>query len=135
MQPSWRKHDIDRRFLLVSALRVEDAQRTAADLAKPIDLVVTSPTDVAREAAASVVRNRWVFTVEEPLLAPRESHEAGADVVARLAGALRSVRAHESNVSLVVCDTLDVLGASVFVLDDEGVMHVADALEAFAPVS
>jgi hypothetical protein len=45
------------------------------------------------------------------------------------------VRAYESNVSLVVCDRLDVLGASVFVLDDEGVNHVADALEELSPVS
>jgi hypothetical protein len=135
MQPSWRKHDINRRFVLTSAQRPEDARRAAANLARPIDLAMRSPTQAAREAAASIVGDRSVFTVEEPLLAPRESHETGADVVARLAGALRSVRAYESNVSLVVCDRLDVLGASVFVLDDEGVNHVADALEELSPVS
>jgi hypothetical protein len=32
-------------------------------------------------------------------------------------------------VSLVMCDTLDLLGGSTFVLDAKGLMHVADALD------
>jgi hypothetical protein len=32
-------------------------------------------------------------------------------------------------VSLVMCDTLDLLGGSTFVLDEMGLMHLADALE------
>lgn len=50
-------------------------------------------------------------------------------MLARFAQALRSVRACESSVSLVMCDTLDLLGGRTFVLDEKGLKHVADALE------
>jgi hypothetical protein len=129
MEASWRENGINRRFLLASALRPEEARRSAAELADPIDLVVTSPTERARQAAASAVGDRWVFTLEEPLLAPRVSGESAGDVLARFARALRGVRAQESSVSLVMCDTLDLLGGSLFVLDEKGLMHVADALD------
>jgi hypothetical protein len=129
MEASWRENGSDRRFLLASALRPEEARRSAAELPEPIDLVVTSPTELARQAAASVLGDRWVFTLEEPLLAPRASGESGGDVLARFAQALRGVRARESSVSLVMCDTLDLLGASMFVLDEKGLTHVADALD------
>jgi hypothetical protein len=129
MEASWGENARDRRFLLASALRPEEARRTAAELAAPIDLVVTSPTELAQQAAAEAVGNRWVFTLKEPLLAPRVSGESGGDVLARFAQALRGVRACESSVSLVMCDTLDLLGGSTFVLDEKGLMHVADALD------
>ena len=129
MEATWRAHRNDRRFVLASALRPEDAKRTAAELPAPIDLVVTSPTELARQAAASAVGNRWVFTLEEPLLAPRASGESGGDVLGRFAQALRVVRACVSRVALVMCDTLDLLGGSIFVLDEEGLMHVADSLD------
>ena len=57
------------------------------------------------------------------------SGESGGDVLARFAQALRGVRASRSSVSLVMCDTLDLLGGSLFVLDEKGLMHVADALD------
>jgi broad specificity phosphatase PhoE len=129
MEASRRGNESDRRFLLASAHRPEDARRTAAELREPIDLVVTSPTERARQAAATAVGDRWVFTLEEPLLAPRAPAESGGDVLARFAQALRGVRAYESSVSLVMCDTLDLLGGSTFVLDEKGLMHVADALD------
>jgi hypothetical protein len=129
MEASSREHGNDRRFVLASALRPEDAGRAAAELPEPIDLVVTSPTELAQQAAARAVGDRWVFTLEEPLLAPRASGESGGDVLARFAQSLRGVRARESSVSLVMCDALDLLGASTFVLDESGLMHVADALD------
>ena len=129
MEASSRENGSDRRFVLASAVRPEDARRTAAELPEPIDLVVTSPTELAQQAAASVVGDRWVFTLKEPLLAPRASGESGGDVLARFAQALRGVHARESRVSLVMCDTLDLLGGSTFVLDEKGLMHVADALD------
>jgi hypothetical protein len=106
MEASRRGNGSERRFLLASAHRPEDARRSAAELPEPIDLVVTSPTELARQAAATAVGDRWVFTLEEPLLAPRASAE-----------------------SVVMCDTLDLLGGSVFVLDEKGLTHVADALD------
>lgn len=129
MAASSRMNGSDRRFVLASAVRPEDARRTAAELPEPIDLVVTSPTELAQQAAASAAGNRWVFTLEEPLLAPRASGESGGDVLARFAQALRGVCARESRVSLVMCDTLDLLGGSTFVFDEKGLMHVADALD------
>lgn len=134
MEASWRENGSNRRFLLASALRPEEAMRSAAELPEPIDLVVTSPTERAREAAASAVGDRWVFTLEEPLLAPRVSGESAGDVLARFAQALRSVRACKSSVSLVMCDTLDLLGGSLFVLDEMGLMHIADALDQLPPL-
>jgi hypothetical protein len=125
MEASRRGNGSDRRFLLASAHRPEDARQIAAELPEPIDLVVTSPTELARQAAASTVGERWALTLEEPPLAPRASGESGGDVLAHFAH--RGVRARESSVSLVMCDTLDLLGGSVFVLDEKGLMHVADA--------
>ena len=129
MEASWPENGGDRRFILASALSPEEARLSAAELPKPIDLVVTSPTERARQAVATTVGDRWVFTLEEPLLAPRVSGESGADVLGRFAQALRGVRASVSTVSLVMCDTLDLLSGSTFVLDEEGLMRLADALD------
>jgi hypothetical protein len=96
---------------------------------------VTSPTERAREAAAVAVGGRWVFTVDEPLLAPRAREESGGDVLNRLAQALRGLHAFEAKAPLVVLDGLDVLGAAVFRLDEEGVMRYADDLERLVPLS
>jgi hypothetical protein len=129
-----RKEGIDRRFLLASARAAESAARTAAESPEPIDLVVTSPTALARQAVTVAVGGRWVFTVEEPLLAPRVPGESGGDVIARVAQALRGVRAYDSSATLVICDSLDILGASVFVLDEDGLARAADRLEALLPL-
>ena len=53
-----------------AALRPEERGGAPPSSRDPIDLVVTSPTDHARQAAAGAVGDRWVFTLEEPLLAP-----------------------------------------------------------------
>jgi hypothetical protein len=121
-------------FLLASALQPQAAARAAAELARPIDLVVTSPSPLAREAAAIAVGGRWVFTVDEPLLAPRAPAETGGDVIGRLAQALRGLRAFDAEAPLVIIDGLDVLGAGVFLLDEEGVMRCADDLERLLPL-
>jgi len=123
-----------RTFVLASALKPQAAARAAAAAPTPIDLVVVSPTALAREAAAIAVGGRWVFTVEEPLLAPRAAAETGADVIARLARALRGLAAYDARAPLVVVDALDVLGAGVFVLDEQGVARAADDLERLLPV-
>jgi hypothetical protein len=131
-QPGARGGDsvqMNRTFLLASALKPHAAARAAADAPDQIDLVVTSPSSVAREAAAIAVGGRWVFTIDEPLLAPRAPGESGADVLARLARALRLVTAFDAKAPLIVCDGLDVLGAGVFTLDERGAMRTADDLE------
>lgn len=129
-----RKEGIDRRFLLASARAAESAARTAAEAPEPIDLAVTSPTALARQAVPVAVGGRWVLTVEEPLLAPRAPGESGDDVIARIAQALRGVSAYDASAPLVIFDSLDILGASVFVLDEHGLGRAADRLEALLPL-
>jgi hypothetical protein len=128
-----RKEGVDRRFLLASARAADSAERTAAEAPEPIDLVVTSPTVLARQALPDAVGGRWVFTVEEPLLAPLVPGESGDDVIARVAQALRGVSAYDASAPLVIFDSLDILGASVFVLDEDGLARAADRLEALLP--
>ena len=125
---------MDRLFLLASALQAQAAARVAAELPASIDLVVTSPSTLAREAAAIIVEGRWVFTVDMPLLARRAPGESGDDVLRRLAQALRGLHAFEAKAPLVVLDALDILGAGVFTLDEEGVTRAADALEGLLPL-
>jgi broad specificity phosphatase PhoE len=129
-----RKEGIDRRFLLASARAAESAARIAAEAPEPIDLVVVSPTELARESVPVAVGDRWVFTIEEPLLAPRVPGESGDDVIARVAQALRGVRAYDAGAPLVIFDSLVILGASVFVLDEHALARTADRLEALLPL-
>ncbi len=123
-----------RTFILASALKPEAAARAVGESPQPIDLVVVSPTALAREAAGFAVGGRWVDTVEEHLLAPRAPHESGNDVVARLACVLRSLGAFKAEAPLVVCDGLDILGSGVFALDEEGAVRLADDLERLLPL-
>lgn len=126
-----RRHEktIGRTFLLASALKPQTAARAAAEAAFPPDVVVRSPSALAREAAAIAVGGRWVLTIDEPLLAPRAPGESGGDVLGRLARVLRGLQAVDGHAPLVVCDRLDILGAGVFALDEEGLMRWADDLD------
>jgi hypothetical protein len=87
------------------------------------------PSALAPEAAAIAVGGRWVFTIDEPLLAPRAPGESGGDVLGRLARVLRGLQAVDGRAPLVVCDRLDILGAGVFALDEKGLMRCADDLD------
>jgi hypothetical protein len=51
-----------------------------------------------------------------------------------VAQALRGVRAYDASAPLVIFDSLDILGASVFVLDEDGLAQAADRLEALLPL-
>ena len=95
-----------RTFLLASALKPQTAARAAAEAAYPPDVVVRSPSALAR--------------------APGES---GGDVLGRLARVLRGLQAVDGRAPLVVCDRLDILGAGVFALDEKGLMRCADDLD------
>jgi hypothetical protein len=123
-----------RTYILASALHPHAAARAVADRPQRTDLVVTSPSALAREAATFAVQGRFVSTVEEPLLAPRAAAESGADVLGRIARALRGMRAFDAEAPLVVLETLEVLGAGVFLLDEEGLLRAADVLERMLPV-
>ena len=123
-----------RTFLFVSSFNPEAARRAVLASPLEIDLAVISPSDAARETAGSAVGGRWVFTVEEPLLAARAFAESGSDVLARLAHAMRGIAAYDARAPLVVLDALDVLGASTFTLDEAGLMRSADDLERMLPL-
>ena len=129
-----RKEGIERRFLLAAASAAESVARIVADAPEPVDLVVTSPTPFARRAVRVALDGRWAFTVEDPLLAPRAPAESGGDVIARLVQALRALRAYDANAPLVLCDSLDILGAAVFELDELGLERATDRLEALLPL-
>jgi hypothetical protein len=128
-KPTERRKAMGRTFLLASALKPQTAARAAAEAAHPPDVVVRSPSALAREAAAIAVGGRWVFTIDEPLLAPRAPGESGGDVLGRLARVLRGLQAVDGRAPLVVCDRLDILGAGVFALDEKGLMRCADDLD------
>jgi len=124
-----------RAFIIASALKPQMAARAVSESPRSIDLVVVSPTAVAREAAAIALGGRCVYRVEEPLLAPRAPGESGRDVLVRLARVLRGLTAFEAEAPLVVLDALDVLAAGVFVLDEQAVAHAVDDLERLLPLS
>jgi hypothetical protein len=120
-------------FVLVSSFKPEAARRAVLASPLEIDVAVISPSEEARETAGYAVDGRWLRIVEEPLLASRGFAESGADVLARLAQAMRGLDAYDARASLVVLDGLDVLGADVFTLDEEGLLRWADNLERLLP--
>jgi broad specificity phosphatase PhoE len=123
-----------RSFILVSASSPEDAAHMVADSPEFPDLCLTSPSQQARETAEFAFQGRWVFTLEEPLLAARNEHEDGGDVLARLAVALRSIAAYDAKLPFVVVDKLDVLGATAFQLDELGLARLADDIDRLVPL-
>ncbi len=126
--------EMTRTFILVSASSPDDAARAVAEAPEAPDMCLTSPSQQARDTAAFAFQGNWVFTLEEPLLAARNEHEDGGDVLARLAVALRSIAAYDANLPVIVCDKLDVLGATAFVLDELGLARLADDLDRLVPL-
>jgi len=116
-------------FVFVSSFDREAARRAVLGSPREIDLVVISPSDVARRTASYAVGGRWVFTVAEPLLASWVPAESGADVLARLAQAMRGLAAYDARATLVVVDGVELLGASAFTLGGAALMRSADDLE------
>ncbi len=126
--------DMSRTFFLISAADRQAAVRTVAAASVEPDICVISPSATARATAVFAVSGRRVFTLEEPLLAERSLGESGDDVLARLAQALRGISAYDAQCPLIVIDRLDILGATAFVLDETGLMGLADNLERALPV-
>ena len=130
------RHDREmaRSFLFVSSSNPEAARCAVLGSPVEVDLAVISPSDAACETAGYAVGGRWVFTVEEPLLAARAFAESGSDVLARLAQAMRGLAAYDARAPLLVLDGLDVLGAGAFKLDEAGLLRSADDLERALPI-
>jgi len=118
--------DVGRSFLFVSSSDPEAARRAVEASPLEIDLVVISPSRPARETADYATAGHWVFTVEEPLLVGRVSAESEADVLTRLAQALRDLAAYNARAPLVV---LDLLGSGTFALSETGLADCADGLD------
>ena len=123
-----------RSFLFVSSFNPEAARRAVLASPLEVDIALISQSEAALQTAGFAVGGRWVFTVEEPLLAARAYAESGADVLARLAQAMRGLAAYDARAPLVVLEGLDVLGASAFTLDEAGLMRSADDLERALPL-
>jgi hypothetical protein len=120
---------MSRTFILASAAAPAAAARAVATAPAVPDLCVVSPSSSARQTAVFAVRGRWIYTVEEPLLATRGDGEGSEDVLARLAQALRVVLAYDANLPLIVCDRMNILGATAVMFDEEGLSRLADDLE------
>ncbi|HEX6703084.1 MAG TPA: hypothetical protein VF101_20335 [Gaiellaceae bacterium] len=125
---------MSRTFVLASALEPPAAAQAVEAAPVAPDLCVVSPSPSARETAAVAVGGRWVFTVEEPLLAARVPAESGDDVLARFAQALRGARARDAESLLIVCDRLDILGANALLFDEAGLTRLADDLDRSLPL-
>jgi len=122
-----------RSILLVSSFSPEAARQAVLNSGLDVDLAVISPSARARETAGFAVGGRWVFTLEEALLASRAFAESGEDVLSRLAQAIRAIDARDARALLVVVDGLDILGATAFSLDEEGLIQAAQDLERLLP--
>jgi hypothetical protein len=120
---------VSRRFILASAAAPAAAARAVATAPAVPDLCVVSPSSSARQTAVFAVRGRWIYTVEEPLLLARAEDEAADDVLARLAQALRGVVAYDARLPLIVCDRMNILGATALLFDEEGLSRLADDLD------
>ncbi len=123
-----------RSFIFASALESEAAARAVAASPQPPDLIVTSPSQLARETGARAVDGRWVFTVEESLLAARSPGESGDNVLWRMTRALRDLVVYDGGVTMIVVDGLDILGAGAFVLDEAAVVRLAEDLDHALPL-
>jgi hypothetical protein len=120
---------MSRTFILASAAAPAAAARAVATAPAVPDLCVVSPSSSARQTAVFAVRGRWIYTVEEPLLATRGDGGGGEDVLARLAQALRLVLAYDARLPLIVCDRMNILGATAVMFDEEGLSRLADDLD------
>jgi hypothetical protein len=116
-------------YLFVSSFDPEAAEHAVSMTPASPDLCVISPSTAARETALFAMSGRWIFKVEEPLLAARVPCESGADVIARWAQALRDLRAYDTRSALVVCDELGTLGRRPLGMDGDALVRAAEALE------
>jgi hypothetical protein len=120
-------------YLFVSSLDPGAAERAVSATPLPPDLCVISPSAAAQAAAVVATGGRWIFTLEEPLLAARVRGESRADVVARYAQALRGIHAYVTRSALIVCDELDTLGGGPLGMDSDALMRTADDLDRALP--
>jgi hypothetical protein len=121
-------------YLFVSSFDPQAAERAVSMAPASPDLCVISPSTAARETALFAMSGRWIFKVEEPLLAARVPGESRVDVIARYAQALRGIRAYDTRSALVVCDEFRTLGRRPVGMDGNELMRAADDLESALPV-
>ena len=124
---------MSRTFIFAPASDPDEAARRIEESGVLPDLVLVAPSPTAYDHAAAAVGGRYVPTVEEPLLAAVPDG-SGDDALAQLAQALRAVQAYSARRSLVLWERVDVLGASFFVLDEDGLGRLADDLERGLPI-
>jgi len=123
-----------RAFVFVATTNPAAAADAVAAAPAPPDLCLVSPSAAARRTAAFALRNRWVPTFEESLLEAPVPAESEADVRARMVQALRDFDVYAARCTLVVCDWLQILARGPFVLDEPGLIRLADDLEHAVPM-
>ncbi len=124
---------MSRTFIFAPANDPGEAARRIEESGALPDLVLVAPSPTAHDQAAAAVGGRFVPTFEEPLLAGIPGG-SGEEALGQLAQALRAVQAYRGQRPLVLWDHVDVLGASSFVLDENGLGRLADDLERALPM-
>ena len=100
----------------------------------PPDLCVTSPSPEAQDTAAFAAAGHFVTIFDEPLLERRRRGESWDNFRERFAEALRIVATYDTRAALVVCDELPDGWSTPFVLDGDGIVARAAALEHELPL-
>jgi hypothetical protein len=127
--------DAPRSYLLVSAGDPPGAAAAVSVWAEgPPDLCVTSPSPRAHDAAVVACAGRFVWMIDEPLLASRQSLESADDFAARYAEALRVVLALDTRAALVVCDEVPVRWRTPLFVDDESLLRRVELTERELPL-
>ena len=124
---------MSRTFIFASVNDPAGAARTIAEQGSLPDLILVPPSPAAHAQAAEAVGGRYVPIVEEPFLANVRGRD-GEDALVQLAQALRAVQAYDARRPLVFWEAFDLLGASTFVLDEDGLGRIADDLERSLPL-
>ena len=125
---------MSRTFVLASAHEPEAAAAAVAAAPRRRDMCVVGPSEIARRTSGLAVGGAWTFTVEEPLLVGPRARGERADVLGRLARALRIVVAFDAQAPLIVCDGPDLPGGPALELDEPGLMRLAGDLERALPL-
>ena len=100
----------------------------------PPDICITSPSPEAQDTAVFAAAGHFVTIFDEPLLERRQLGESWDNFRDRFAEGLRIVATYDTHAALVVCDELPDGWATPFVLDGDGILARAAALENEVPL-
>jgi hypothetical protein len=130
-----RGFDAPRSYLFVTAREPLAAAVAVWSWAEgPPDLRITSPSPAAQDTAAFAAAGHFVTIFDEQLLARRQPGESWDNFRDRFAEGLRIVATHDTRAALVVCDELPDGWTTPFVVDRDGIVARASALDNEVPL-